>query len=71
MTIRARCVHNDAESMREIVFELEIEVPNGTPLEQAEASARSLLDAVQLKARSWDDDDEEREDWKQTGKPIG
>lgn len=71
MTLRAKATHNCAETMREVVFELEIEVSDKTPLEQLEASAKNLLSAVSDKAREWDDaqyEDDDGEDWKEKAK---
>ena len=56
MTIRAVCRHNSAETFVEVSFQVEIELPNTTPIEQAEAVAKNLLTDVKEKALRWDDE---------------
>lgn len=50
MTIRLSVTVNNAEAMIETRYEAEIECDRGTTLEQAEASVRTLLRALDRQA---------------------
>lgn len=59
MTIRLSVTLNDAGAMMERVYSAEIECDRGTTLEQAEASIRTVLRALDLQAHEAEADDED------------